>query len=109
MIKKSIYIGLSLLALLALLVPGGAFAVPSGYTVDYKTSKGNVTFSGKTHAEADKTCTDCHFKIFKIKKGDLKMKAPHVPGVSCGSCHDGDKTFSVDDMDSCNKCHATDG
>jgi c(7)-type cytochrome triheme protein len=105
--KQTLNVRLLTLTLLVLLVPGGGFAVPSGYTLDYETSAGDVTFSGKTHAEADKTCIDCHYKIYKIKKGDPGMKAPHVPGVSCGKCHDGAVTFSVEEAESCNKCHAT--
>jgi c(7)-type cytochrome triheme protein len=107
--NQSFYIQLLLLALPVLLVAGSAFAVPSGYTLDYETSAGNVPFSGKIHAEVDNTCIDCHYKIFKMKKGDSGMKAPHVPGVSCGTCHDGSVTFSVEDVNGCKKCHTTGG
>jgi c(7)-type cytochrome triheme protein len=90
-----------------MLAPGSAFAVPTGYALEYESSAGKVSFSGKTHAEADKTCTDCHYKIFRMEKGASRMKAPHAPDSLCGTCHDGSGTFSVEDTDSCYKCHET--
>lgn len=95
------------LTLLVLLAPGSALAVPSGDTINYETSAGKVSFSGKTHAEADNTCLDCHLKPFQMKKGALRMRVPHTNGVSCGTCHDGSGTFSVEDLQGCNKCHKT--
>jgi c(7)-type cytochrome triheme protein len=64
---------------------------------------GKVTFDGKTHADAGNKCNDCHTKIFKMKKGNFKMKAPHTPGEFCGACHDGKAAF--DQKGSCQKCH----
>jgi len=64
-------------------------------------------------AKLEGTCTDCHTKIFKMKKGTsgdmtmAKMKA----GEQCGVCHDGKKqvgskvVFATDDKANCEKCH----
>ena len=109
---------LALVVLLALVTAttGGAqpkqpepFAFPQG-----KDSPGPVTFDHAQHKAAGvEKCTDCHVKVFKMKKGQTgpltmdKMKA----GEQCGVCHDGrkkvaDKTmFNVVDKANCEKCH----
>jgi c(7)-type cytochrome triheme protein len=78
-----------------------------------KDAPGVVTFSHKEHLEAGNKCTDCHTKIFKMKKGTsgeltmAKMKA----GEQCGACHNGKKevagkvVFTTDDKANCEKCH----
>ncbi|MFQ6673057.1 MAG: cytochrome c3 family protein [Candidatus Tectimicrobiota bacterium] len=83
--------------------------VGKGKTTEFTDTKGlaPVPFSGTVHAEKGLKCTDCHTKVFKMKRGatpkeDLSMKAMKE-GKSCGSCHNGEKAFSV--AGDCAKCH----
>jgi c(7)-type cytochrome triheme protein len=67
---------------------------------------GKVVFSHDTHTKNTK-CTDCHTKIFKMTKGQrsnptMKEMQDHK---SCGTCHDGKKSFGVTAQDTCAKCH----
>ena len=78
-----------------------------------KGSTGPVTFSHETHVNQYKQkCTDCHTKIFKMKKEDLKMtKDLHGQDKHCGVCHNGKKViggkavFSQATDADCAKCH----
>jgi hypothetical protein len=38
-----------------------------------------------------------------MKKGQVKIKAPHKPGEACFTCHDGNVAF--DAQGNCAKCH----
>lgn len=72
------------------------------------TSKlGPVIFSHENHVnKAKKKCTDCHTKIFKMKKGADKLtQASFAEGKYCGACHDGKKAFSAIAKSDCAKCH----
>jgi len=66
-----------------------------------------VVFSHESHVNQHKVkCTDCHPKIFKTKKSDLKMtQADFAQGKYCGVCHDGKKAFSAQEKADCAKCH----
>jgi len=70
---------------------------------------GPVTYSHDTHATKNKLkCTDCHTKIFKMKKGANPItQAAFEKGKFCGTsgCHDGKKAFSAVAKADCNKCH----
>ncbi len=80
----------------------GAMAVGTGKKLEWdEKTQGKVTFDGSAHAKAGLKCTDCHTKIFPMKKGTLKMDDIKA-GKSCGTCHNGKKAFGVDD---CTKCH----
>jgi c(7)-type cytochrome triheme protein len=72
-----------------------------------KGSTGPVLFSHETHVSQHKAkCTDCHTKIFKMKKEDLKMtKEAHGTDKHCGVCHNGKKAFSQATDADCAKCH----
>ncbi len=72
-----------------------------------KGSTGPVLFSHETHVNQHKAkCTDCHTKIFKMKKEDLKMtKDAHGQDKHCGVCHNGKKAFSQTTEADCAKCH----
>jgi c(7)-type cytochrome triheme protein len=61
-----------------------------------------VRFKHEKHSPpAD--CRDCHTKLFQIKKGSNNITvADHNPQKYCFGCHDGKKTFSWYD---CNSCH----
>ena len=66
-----------------------------------------VVFSHESHVNQHKAkCTDCHTKIFKMKKEDLKMtKEAHGQDKHCGVCHNGKKAFSQTAEAECAKCH----
>ena len=95
---------LSLLILVAFTV--NAFAVGPGKTVEFAGgSAGKVVFDGKAHADKGLKCTDCHTKIFPMKKGEGFKMADINAGKSCGTCHNGEKAFKTNDQADCNKCH----
>lgn len=85
---------------------GSALAVGPGKTVEYAGgADGKVIFDGKAHADKGQKCSDCHPKLFQMKKGGPKItKAEHVEGKFCGACHDGKKAFDQGDAN-CGKCH----
>jgi c(7)-type cytochrome triheme protein len=89
--------------IVALAFVATAFAVPPGKTVVFENAAmGNVTFSGQVHADKGFKCNDCHTKIFPMKKTTLTMAAMRE-GKECGTCHNGEKAFSV--KANCTKCH----
>lgn len=66
-----------------------------------------VTFSHQKHAAKNVQCTDCHTKIFQMKRGETTKGQPILvadlmQGKYCGACHNGQKAFAVTD---CAKCH----
>ena len=80
----------------------------------FNDKKDNVAiFSHETHLQRDGMlkCTQCHPKIFVMKKHDSTLRTGHLTmaqmekGEYCGSCHDGTKAFSITDKKSCWKCH----
>jgi c(7)-type cytochrome triheme protein len=88
-----------------------AFCVAPGNKVDYAGGPlGNVVFYGTTHEAAGLRCTNCHTKIFSIRPSDkIRItEQDHVPDKFCGVCHNGEGTFSVEDKNSCGKCHRKD-
>lgn len=94
-------------ALIAVMFVGSAFAVPPGKTVEFAGGKdGKVVFDGKMHADKGNKCNDCHTKIFQMKKGSAKITMADMDaGKFCGTCHDGKKAFSSKDKANCAKCH----
>ncbi len=83
-------------------VASGAMAVGTGKKVEWdEKTQGKVIFDGTAHAKAGLKCNDCHTKLFPMKKSNLKM-ADMKAGKSCGSCHNGEKSFGVTE---CVKCH----
>jgi c(7)-type cytochrome triheme protein len=98
----------SVLAVLAaLLFAASAMAVPPGKTVDYAGgAAGKVVFDGKAHADKGLKCSDCHTKLFQMKKGSVSMTMADLNGGKfCGSCHNGTAAFATSDAASCAKCH----
>ncbi|OGA13508.1 MAG: hypothetical protein A3H32_06890 [Betaproteobacteria bacterium RIFCSPLOWO2_02_FULL_63_19] len=85
---------------------GSAIATMPGKTVEYAGGPmGKVVFDGKAHAAKGLKCTDCHTKIFQMKK-EAKMKMADLnAGKFCGTCHNGTKAFKTSDAASCKKCH----
>ena len=108
-------LALGLAGVAFLLAPGGAqvkvppdFAFPQG-----KGSPGVVTFSHEFHKGKIEKCTECHVKVFKMKKGtsgELTM-AKMKEGQQCGACHNGKRevggkvVFSAEDKANCERCH----
>ncbi len=85
---------------------GNAFAVGPGKTVEFAGgSSGKVVFDGKAHADKGLKCTDCHTKIYQMKKGEDVKMADINAGKSCGVCHNGEKAFKTNDPANCSKCH----
>jgi c(7)-type cytochrome triheme protein len=72
-------------------------------------SPGKVTFNHSSHVD-DKApgCTACHPQLFKILKAGAAADDKPIThdamkqGRACGACHDGKKSFGVDD---CTICH----
>ncbi len=81
------------------LIGSVAMAVPPGKDAEFAGGPmGKVIFTGKIHSDAGAKCMDCHPKLFKMQKGQFKMKAPHTE--FCGICHNGEKAPKE-----CGKCH----
>jgi c(7)-type cytochrome triheme protein len=100
--EMKITVLLSTLVISLAFLAGSAFAVPPGKTVTFKAPMGDVVFSGKIHADKGFKCNDCHTKIFPMKQTKLTMAAMRE-GKECGTCHNGEKAFSV--KSDCMKCH----
>lgn len=66
-------------------------------------SPGVVTFRHETHAK-DK-CASCHPKLFPMKVTPARPDGGMHDPTSCGACHDGRKSFDVENPDLCEKCH----
>ncbi len=96
-----------LIFLFALACASNAFAVGAGKTVEFEPKgAAKVVFDGKAHADAGLKCTDCHTKIFQMKKGADKITMADInAGKSCGVCHNGQKAFKSNDQANCAKCH----
>jgi len=85
---------------------GTAVAAPPGKVVEYAGGPlGKVTFDGKVHAGKGLKCTDCHTKIFQMKKEAKITMADMNAGKNCGTCHNGEKAFKSSDAANCSKCH----
>jgi len=91
-------------ALIVLLAATQAMAVSAGKSLEWDTSMGKVVFKGDDHAGKGLKCTECHSKIFKMKKGAAEMKMADLnAGKFCGECHNGKKAFKT--AGNCAKCH----
>ncbi len=74
-----------------------------------ESSPGTVTFSHTSHAVVG-TCTTCHAKDFKMKRGASGpiTLAAKQEGKFCGACHDGKRAFGgrvAFAIDECERCH----
>jgi len=68
---------------------------------------GAVTFSHYVHLDAvGKNCTACHNKLYNVEKekNPAFTMAEMEKGKACGSCHNGQRAFSV--KGDCLTCHA---
>jgi c(7)-type cytochrome triheme protein len=71
-------------------------------------SPGQVYFNHASHVDPESpSCTSCHPKDFKILKASpARPPIKHEvmeKGQLCGSCHDGKKSFGL--QDDCTMCH----
>jgi c(7)-type cytochrome triheme protein len=61
-----------------------------------------IRFNHESHSRLTK-CSNCHPRLFKIKKGANKItRADHSQQKYCFVCHDGKKSFS---WNNCSRCH----
>jgi c(7)-type cytochrome triheme protein len=61
-----------------------------------------IRFNHESHSRLTK-CSNCHPRLFKIKKGANKItQADHSQQKYCFVCHDGKKSFS---WNNCSRCH----
>jgi len=98
---KAAIISICILGLVAIGVSYGQQKKVGGGDIRFEArgSPGTVTFSHETHVNQHKLkCTECHPKIFKMKKGEAKM-------LQCTTCHDGKTAFSNRDQMLCTNCH----
>ena len=66
-----------------------------------------VLFSHESHVNTHKAkCTDCHTKVWPMKKSEWKMnKEAHAGDKYCAVCHNGKKAFGQTADADCAKCH----
>jgi c(7)-type cytochrome triheme protein len=72
-----------------------------------KASPGAVTFRHATHV-ASLACGACHPRPFAMKVAQTRATLLH-DAAACGGCHDGARSFAVEDPESCARCHAAPG
>lgn len=106
---RILFISICILSFAAFNMAYGQEKKVGGGDIKYeaKGSTGPVLFSHESHAnQAKLKCTDCHTKIFKMKKEGVKMsKEDHGKEQACGVCHNGTKAFSQSKEADCAKCH----
>jgi c(7)-type cytochrome triheme protein len=105
-VKRSVIL---FIVVVCFLSPFSAFA--------QKVGGGDLTFSPKTALPVvfshDKhvnghglKCTGCHYRIFQMAQGSLKMNMAMITkGNFCGRCHNGQKAFDVESKQNCSRCH----
>lgn len=90
--------------------PAPSAPLPKPHTYSRgEDSPGKVTFRHTTHTAGENTCVKCHPKPFRM------AAVPPLPDFgmhgreACGACHDGGRTFAVDDPEACSRCHRESG
>jgi c(7)-type cytochrome triheme protein len=68
-------------------------------------SPGQVTFRHATHLGNKMTCANCHPKPFAMKATGTRPDGAMHEASACGMCHDGRKSFGVEDDKACARCH----
>jgi len=66
-----------------------------------------VVFSHEVHVKnKGLKCTGCHYQVFQMTHGSYKMDMSKITkGAFCGKCHNGEKSFDVNEKKNCAKCH----
>ena len=82
----------------------GPHAYPSG-----ESSPGKVTFRHETHLKRGESCATCHPKPFAMHFNPPRPEGAMHEKTSCGSCHNGSKSFGTEDPGACNRCHVETG
>ncbi len=99
----------ALLAVLFLVLPvGTAFADVGGGDLSYNPKNAKpVLFSHAKHVDGKEyKCSACHNHTFQMAKDTYKMDMSKITkGQFCGRCHNGERSFDVNDKASCGKCH----
>ena len=69
-----------------------------------------VSFRHETHTNPERlVCTGCHPAPYRMLKPERLVSHQEMDaGRSCGSCHDGKKSFATSDTDKCDSCHKGD-
>lgn len=83
--------------------------LPADLVYDHEVGPDSaVTFSHETHfAFAGNRCTGCHPRPFHMLRPTHRTSHTEMnAGGSCGTCHDGDHAFGVQDAGSCATCHS---
>lgn len=68
-------------------------------------SPGTVTFRHDTHRGDTMRCGACHPKLFPMKAVPQDPNADWHEASKCGGCHDGKRSFGVEDDGACGRCH----
>ncbi len=104
--KKRISVSL---LLLSLLFPLSAFAqkVGGGDITFTPKNAGQVLFSHEKHVSGKGVkCSGCHYQIFQMAQGSYKLDMSKInKGDFCGKCHNGQKSFDVQNKKNCSRCH----
>jgi c(7)-type cytochrome triheme protein len=66
-----------------------------------------VFFSHEEHVNVRGTkCSACHYHAFQMANESYQMDmAKLTKGKFCGICHNGVRSFGVDDKANCGRCH----
>jgi c(7)-type cytochrome triheme protein len=95
--------------LFCLIVPISAIAdqVGGGDLTFKPKGAAPVLFSHQTHVSGQNVkCSACHYHVFQMSKDSYKMDMNKITkGEFCGKCHNGQKSFDVNDKANCAKCH----
>jgi c(7)-type cytochrome triheme protein len=86
-----------------------SFAAVGGGDLTFKAKDAkSVFFSHAKHVDGKKyKCSACHYSVFQMAKDSYKMDMSKInKGQFCGICHNGERSFDVNDKASCVKCHA---
>ena len=85
-----------------------SFAAVGGGDMTFKAKDAKpVFFSHSKHVEGKSyKCSACHYSVFQMAKDSYKMEMGKInKGQFCGICHNGERSFDVNDKASCVKCH----
>ena len=92
--------------IMSVVFAGSGLAVPPGKTIDYEGGiAGKVIFNGKIHGDKGLECTDCHPKVFPMKKETKITMAKINEGKYCGACHNGQEAFKPSEQANCQRYH----
>lgn len=104
---KSLFIAVMITG--CLLNPLGALAkqVGGGDLTFTPKNASPVVFSHEKHVNGKElTCASCHYQVFQMARGSYTMDMKKISkGEFCGKCHNGQRSFDVNDPGECSRCH----